>query len=151
MRKIFSHSGSLFLMLVVLVACGLYFACLRESPQESKMVFEESDVPGADRLFVPIKLDVAEKLLCRPVIRDGWRLSADEEDGCLVLEGECLRDVLDFVDLRADAVWKELGKYDSKLSLSPDLSRLNLGIHEDELTGEDYVNVPAGLLRAYIK
>ena len=67
------------------------------------------------------------------------------------MTGQQLEDVLDLIAMRSPSMWKELETFDPKLMLSADNQTLVLGIYQDEDTKTDYVNVPAGLLRAYIK
>jgi hypothetical protein len=146
-KKLIFNSATLYLVMVAIMAGLLY---LSELPGTSDMTFTQSDMPGRDRLFIPVKVDVADTLLGNPVIID-THLDTKIEKTTFVMTGQQLEDVLDLIAMRSPSMWKELETFDPKLMLSADNQTLVLGIYQDEDTKTDYVNVPAGLLRAYIK
>ena len=66
-KKLIFNSATLYLIMVAIMAGLLY---LSELPGTSDMTFTQSDMPGRDRLFIPVKVDVADTLLGNPVIID---------------------------------------------------------------------------------
>jgi len=112
--------------------------------------FVSVDKPGVERLFIPIKTDVAKKLFTKPKVVKG-ELKVKLLDDRFTIEGDALRDMLQLIDMRPRSMWNELKNYDKKLDFSADEKQLTLGVYTDEDTNEEYVNVPAGLLRAYIE
>lgn len=138
---------SLFLILILV---GFYFLYGRELPQESNMVINNTNEPGREQLFVPIKLDTARILFAQPVILPESKLKTSSTKEQLTIQGDALEELLDEISMRS-AMLKDLQKYDSLLSFSEDYKTLKLGIYKDEKTGGEYVNVPAGFLRVFIK
>jgi hypothetical protein len=147
-KQMIFNSATFYIIIIAILAGLLY---LSEIPGKSRMVFSQNDKPTMDRLFVPVKVDVAVKLFRNPVVLDDVHLKTKKEKTAFVISGKQLEDVLDFISMRSPSMWKELEEYDPKLKLSADNQTLVLGIYHDKGTDMDYVNVPAGLLRAYIK
>lgn len=139
-----------YLIFVLLILGGFYIFLGKEQPQESKMVFNNSNEPGMEQLFVPIKLDTAKILFAQPVIIPESKLKITSTEEQLTIQGDVLEELLDEISMRSTPMWKDLQKFDSILFISEDCKTLRLGIYNDEKTGEKYVNVPAGFLRTYI-
>lgn len=139
-----------YFIVLILILVGFYYLYGRELPQESNMVINNSNEPGREQLFVPIKLDTAKILFAQPVILPESKLRISSTKEHLTIQGDALEMVLDEISMRS-AMLKDLQEYDSLLSVSEDHKTLMLGIYKDEKTGGEYVNVPAGFLRAFIK
>lgn len=149
-KKIIVLLPYFYLVIIVLMVGGLYWG-LHEKPQRSSITFKDSNEPEAEQLFVPIRIDSAVKILANPVLIPGSHLEVKCKKNVLTLHGESLYRLLDISSMRSSALWKDLGKYDSIISISNDFKTLTLGIYQNDEFGESYVNVPAGLLRGYIK
>lgn len=119
---------------------------LLEKPEESVITFEESDRPGIDRLFVPIKVESADSIFTSLV--NGSQSSVKEKNGYLIIRSPHLKNLLGKTKMGTE-VWKELEETDT--GLSKDNNELKLSISKDKLTGEEYVNVPAGLAILFVK
>lgn len=142
------RKGKIYLRTVALYFSGILLlgiVFLLEYPRSSAADFSESDKPGKDRLFVPIKLAKADSLFTSLV--NGRRNSVKEEDGQLVIRGK-LDDLLDRNGMGPD-IWNELLQTDTLMVRKP--GELRLSIETDPRTGERYVNVPAGLSLLFIK
>ena len=110
---------------------------------------EVSDKPGPDRLFIPMKIEVAKELFAHPkILKVEFTIKVNDDK--FTIEGNDIQEMLDIVDMRPSSLWKELNEYDSALQVAEDFGSLTLSIQIDKISGERYVNVPAGLLRAYI-
>ena len=150
-RNIGSDIRPVVYIVALVIMIGCMYLWLYERPQESKMAFVENEKPGKEQLFVPIKVDVAVNILANPVIESGVKLSVNVKNDILEIRGKGLENILDMISMRSTTMWKGLQEIDQKLSLSEDYHTLKLGIYKDEKLNKDYVNVPAGLLRAYVK
>ena len=139
-----------YFIVLILILVGFYYLYGRELPQESYMVINNSNEPEREQLFVPIKLDTAKILFAQPVILPESKLRISSTKEQLTIQGDALEMVLDEISMRS-AMLKDLQEYDSLLSVSEDHKTLMLGIYKDEKTGGEYVSVPAGFLRAFIK
>ena len=138
-------------IIALVIMIGVLYLWFHERPQESKMVFVENEKPGKEQLFVPIKEDVAIKIFANPVIMSGVKLSVNVKNDILEIRGKELENILDMISMRSTTMWKGLQEIDPKLSLSEDYHTLKLGIYKDEKLNKKYVNVPVGLMRAYVK
>lgn len=139
-----------YFLFLILILVGFYFLYGRELPQESNMVINNTNEPGREQLFVPIKLDTARLLFSLSVIMPESKLKISSTKEQLTVQGDALEELLNEISMRS-AMLKDLQKYDSLLSISEDHKTLKLGIYKDEKTGGEYVSVPAGFLRAFIK
>lgn len=145
-----NYRMSLYYLLLLAVVVSVMSPLLLEPAGESQMIFADNSKPGLDRLFVPIKLSEAPKILEHPVY-EGVLLKVSTNGDRLIIKGTSLRKVLERISMRSDRVWSELKELDDRLFLSADQQELTLGIYEDEESGVKYVNVPAGFLTAYIR
>ena len=143
-------SGIYYIILLGILCLGLWFFLLRETPSQTEMTFDDSNTPKVDRLCIPIKLDVAKTLFVQPQKERFWELSTKREKNLFIIKGKEIKSILSSISINAEALEK-LQKDFGIVTLADDCSTLTFRIDKDEATGEEYINVPAGLLRAYIK
>ena len=145
-------SGIYYLILLGILCLGLWFIFLRESSSQTEMVFDDSNEAGVERLCIPIKLKVADSLFLHPLGNKGG-FETDIKKNLFIVKGKTLMSVLSSAKMGEDVFYEFHDKFDKEnpIVTLEDESTLTFRIDKDETTGEEYINVPAGLLRAYIK
>jgi hypothetical protein len=140
----------MYMVLVVIMGGAFFWWVEMHEKVPLQHNFVSVDKPSVERLFIPIKTDVAKKLFAKPKVVKS-ELKVKLLDDRFTMSGDVLRNMLQLIDMRPRSMWNELKIYDEKLEFSADENQLTLGVYTDEDTNEEYVNVPAGLLRAYVE
>lgn len=121
---------------------------LTERPRSSRASFEENVRPGRERLFVRLRTEIADSLFTD--LTGGGRKTAEADDGRFTVKHPGLGARLAATGM-GDGLWNELSRIDPGLVLSKDGNELQMSMGEDEVSGEEFVWVPAGILSLFIK
>lgn len=146
MNKISFNVKSVFCYIILLGLLAV--ALLTEKPLQSEVVFDENIKPGMDRLFVPVRTSVADSLFS--VLTGGEKKTARVKDGKFVVSHPDLGNVLIRTKM-GDGLWKELGETDPALYRSSDGNELHMSMGVDEISGDEFVWVPAGIMSLFVK
>lgn len=146
-------SGIYYLILLGILCLGLWFLFLRESPSQTEMEFDDNNEAGIERLCIPVKLNVADSLFIHPQTGNKGEFTTKRKKNLFIVKGETLMSVLSSAKMGEYVFYTLHEKFDKEnpIITLEDESTLTFRIDKDEATGEEYINVPAGLLRAYIK
>lgn len=134
------------ILLTAIIGFGLFY-CFRETPLQTKVVFEEDVRPGKDRLFVPVKIEIADSLFT--ALTGGDKRTARVQDGLFVVSHSRLGRKLSDTGM-GDPLWNELQEVDSLFYRSDDGNELRMSMSEDEVSEEDIVWIPAGVMSLFV-
>lgn len=131
----------------VIIGGGLYF-CFRDTPLQTKVIFEEEVRPGKERLFVPVRAEIADSLFT--ALTGGDKKTAREEDGLFMVRHPKLGKKLSETGM-GEALWKELKDVDDRLYRSSNGNELHMSMSKDKASKENIVWVPAGLMSLFVR